>query len=79
MEILMEKINFEKSILEFFKVNIFLMKSIKSNFNLRSSDSNLVLNYLITRMSKKVPNQETGLEDRGSLKVLKDTKLILNS
>ena len=72
----MEKINFEKSILEFFKVNIFLMKSIKSNFNLRSSDSNLVLNYLITRMSKKVPNQETGLGDRGRLKVLKDTKLI---
>ena len=33
---------------------------------------------LAVRSGKKSPNQETGLENRGRLKVLNDTKFILN-
>ena len=36
------------------------------------------LSRLAVRSGKKSPNQETGLGNRGRLKVLNDTKLILN-
>ena len=37
------------------------------------------MSRLAVRNSKKSPNQETGVGNRGSLKVLNDTKLILKS
>ena len=38
----------------------------------------IIQSRLAVRGDKKGPNQETGMENRGRLKVLNDTKLVLN-
>ena len=40
---------------------------------------NVIRAALFVRSDKKSPNQETGLGNRGHLKVLNDTKLVLTA
>ena len=42
------------------------------------SESAKIFGGLVVRSGKKSPNQETGLGNRGRLKVLNDSNLILN-
>ena len=53
-------------------------KKLNSNFSHCNLDTGYILEPVCCKKRQKSPIQETGLGNRGYLKALKDTKLVLN-
>ena len=58
----------------------YILHTVSTYLHIESLGKTLIQSARVVAVGnvKKSPNQETGLENRGHLKFLKDTKLILN-